>query len=360
MALKIAYLLGSGATQGVLRHSSNLSLLTRDIQEHIGKGLSAENPGFTDKIWNEILIEGRDVEHLISVLDSQYKYDASNSVRDFYHRAIVDIAGRIPAPLKPNLYTVLVDLHLNSKLSETEELQCFISLNYEDILERSIELLLAPKVDYILETVGKPPPLPEDKLIPVLKLHGSFNWENSRPINVKEMAELPFSKDALWIPPGVDKKKENYPFNLLWGKAVEYLSKANVLRIIGCSLSRNDWGLIPILYAAQSLSQQGTLRIEIVDYSQSAGRITNSYSYLTVVGIDNLDEIKLYEKQSLLPNEGVTAANYFSEQNEEKVNCFEKWLDAKIEKLYSDESGVRMDWIKQDTTKFAASYYNKT
>lgn len=364
MVQKVAYLLGSGATHGVVQHSNNLGLLTRDIQQHIRERLEAEKPGFTDKIWNEIVKVGRDVEHLISVLDSQYKYDMSNSVRDYYHRAISEITARIPTPLQPNLYTVLVDLHWNSRLSETEELLCFMSLNYEDILERSIEAHLARRVDYILETTGRALLLPDGKTIPVLKLHGSFNWQNSRPVNVRQMSELPTSKDTLWIPPGLDKKKENYPFNLLWGRAVEYISQADVLRIIGCSLSRNDWGLIPILYAAQSLYQGGGLRIEIVDYFEIAGQISNSYNYLSVVGIDKLDEIMLYERQSLLPNEGVTAETYFSWQNSEKINCFEKWLDAKIEYLYTDDpftenSVMREDLLNKSEAKIASRYYSK-
>ena len=59
------------------------------------------------------------------------------------------------------------------------------------------------------------------------------------------------SSNTLWIPPGVDKKRENYPFNYLWGQAVENLLECDVLRVIGCSLSRNDWGMIPILYTIQ-------------------------------------------------------------------------------------------------------------
>ena len=86
-------------------------------------------------------------------------------------------------------------------------------------------------------------------------------FSNRRPIRVKSMTSLNKKDNALWIPPGVDKRTEYYPFNLLWGKAKEFLMNCDILRIVGCSLNRNDWALIPILYIIQKFNDNRKLKL---------------------------------------------------------------------------------------------------
>lgn len=365
MVQKVAYLLGSGATHGAIKSiDSTKSLLTEDIQRWISKELEKDraDPVFDDVIWNEITKDKRDVEHIITVLDTQYKYATANSARELYRNAIVEIAEQVP--FEHNLYSVLLDLHLNSKLLEFESLLCLMSLNYDDLLERSIEGHLNRNVDYGLVTKPADPFDNTKESVAVLKLHGSFSWQNIRPIQIAKMNSLA-PHETLWVPPGVDKKRENYPFNLLWGKAVEYISECDILRIIGCSLSRNDWGLIPILYTAQRLSNTKGLKIEIVDYTENADSIENNYKYLDVTKMVDLDEIRLYEKTNLSPDMGITSASYFTIAAAKKINCFEKWLDAKIEYLFTDDpftdnSVMREDLLNKSEAKIAAPYYSKT
>lgn len=362
MPKKIVYLLGSGATQGAIRKiDEEKSLLTRDIQKYIREKRQEQmgpSVDVSDKIWNEIITDGRDIEHIISMLDCQYKYATANTIREYYHEAIVHIVASIGVETPPNLYTVLADLHLRSALRSQETVLCYMSLNYEDLFERSIRSHLNTNADYVVETVGSDAVIYQDSL-PVLKLHGSFNWSNKRPIEIADMTKLPCS-DTLWIPPGVDKKKEHYPFNLLWGKAVEFISQCDTLRIIGCSLSRNDWGLIPILYTAQTLGDRNSLSIEVIDYAEAADRISATYGYLSVSSILDLDEIGRYYTSNYHGIDYNDFKTYFSEGSEARVNCFEKWLDAKIEDSHTVDEVIRNDLIEKSEATFVARYYNKS
>jgi hypothetical protein len=357
MPKRVVYLLGSGATQGVIKHAENRSLLTGDIQDFIRDELQNPDAVFTDKIWNEIIKDDRDVEHLITVLDSQYKHETANQVRKYYRKAIVSLAGRLTNPLPNNLYTYLVDLHVRGRLRDHEQLTCFLSLNYEDILERSVEdRIPGVSLDYVIETDLSQ--APQGDVIPVLKLHGSFNWVNSRPIGLAEMGSID-DEHTLWIPPGVDKKRENYPFNLLWGRAVEYIQNADVIRVLGCSLSRNDWGLIPVLYTAQSLSIRKGLKIELIDYRESVDSVVNNYRYLNFDQFIDLPEVRKYKPRgSELSRDA--AGEFYSISNKNTVNIFESWLNAKIEFLYSEDGVMRDDLLKKGPASLVAEYYTNS
>lgn len=201
MAKKVVYLFGAGSTQAVIKAiSPEKGLLTPDIQEVIEQQYSSR--GIDNRIWNELITEGNDIEHLISVLESQHNYSASEHVRELYRKAILELSKNFSTnPPKDNLYSVLIDLHLNVGGLE-EELLSFITLNYEDILEQTIKVHFKREIDYIITTVkhksnGKKP-------IRVFKLHGSFNWFNSRPIRIRKMTSMARG-NTLWIPPGVEK-----------------------------------------------------------------------------------------------------------------------------------------------------------
>jgi hypothetical protein len=329
---KVVYLFGAGATQAVLKSiNPSLSLLTQDIQDKIRLDYSPK--GLDKKIWSA-LITTPDIEHLISVLESQHNYSASERIRKYYRDAIIGIIVGSPELRKlptKNLYSVLIDLHKNINELD-EELLCFITLNYEDILEKTIKTLFRLKIDYSLYPDRSNH---RSDTIKVLKLHGSFNWQNTRPITVKKMTSR--SSNALWIPPGVEKRKDNYPFNLLWGQATESLMQCDILRIVGCSLSRNDWGLIPILYTVQQFSNIGKkFEIEIIDYPLTAAFIIDNYKYMEFKPFTKLPEILNFYR-NLFPS--ANSAQLIEQikdkfSDKEKSNPFYEWLEAKIYYLF--------------------------
>lgn len=349
MTKKVIYLFGAGATQAVIKDiDPEKSLMTWDIQNFIENNYSRY--GIEDRIWNELITAGRDIEHLISVLESQYNYSTVEKLRGYYSKALVELAKEVAISNPITLYTVLSDLHLNIQ-DFNEELICFITLNYEDILERSIKKHLKCQIDYGIETAT---PITNGKKISVIKLHGSFNWTNSHPIQVKSMVTLINKKGKiLWIPPGVEKRKDNYPFNLLWGRAKELLMNCDVLRIVGCSLSHNDWGLIPILYTVQKFTDKA-IDIEIIDYVPTGEKIRDNYNYLNVKIITELDELRssYLRKFPDAADEGITK-EMERKFRDQKSNPFKEWLDAKIEDLFENN-------IKISQTSFAYKFYHKT
>lgn len=346
---KVVYLFGAGATQAVLKSNNPTDgLLTKDIQEKIENKYKSR--GLTKKIWNE-LISVSDIEHLISVLETQHQNQASEKIRKYYRESIIEIAEPISKnPPQKNLYSVLIDYYNIENLDE--ELVCFITLNYEDILERTIISLFNRQIDYSLYSNSI-------KLLPdaikVLKLHGSFNWQNTRPVSIKNMT-IKNSPNSLWIPPGVEKRKDNYPFNILWGQATEYLMQCDILRVVGCSLSRNDWGLIPILYTVQKFNvSKINTEIEIIDYPSTAQNIIDNYKYMKFTSITDIPEFLEFHKKKLPFASSIALTEEINAKfnDRDKSNPFYEWLDAKIDYLFY--KGVNIKTVDN----IVYNFYNK-
>jgi hypothetical protein len=349
---KVVYLFGAGASHAVIKHANpEKGLMTADIQRQIQLKYSDKKKGVDSRIWNE-LITTSDIEHLISVLESQYNYSSTDKIRKYYRDALVELAKEFSkAPPQINLYTVLYDLHENvSDLQE--ELLCFITLNYEDLLERSLRTHLKYNADYAIKTNVE---TNAGITVEILKLHGSFNWNNSRPIQIRKMTAIPSGK-TLWIPPGVEKRKENYPFNVLWGKASECLMDCDVIRVIGCSLSRNDWGLVPLLYTAQKFNErERDIEIEVIDFLHTGEDIKSNYPYLNIKDITEIEEIiSFYKRQLSNASDEELKGEIESLFSNKDVNPFQMWLDAKIDFLVNEKM-LNIDTRK----KYVFNFYHK-
>jgi len=330
---KVVYLFGSGATHAVINSlDASKRLLTSDIREKIRE----KEPAIKDKeipvdIWNELMDVEVDIEHLISILETNYHYSSATSIRRYYHDAINSLTKEfikgIDEPLHtPNLYSILFDFH--SLKTINEKVISVFTLNYEDLFEKTVSSHLKRNVNYYIDKKREK----KENAIPVLKLHGSFNWKNTRPVTIGNSRNVK-SEHALWIPPGVDKKKENYPFNILWGKAFEFLMECDTLRVIGCSLSRNDWGLIPMIYTAMRMSGGNpSFDIEIIDFYDKGLKIKEDYSYLSIKTIIDITEFKGYLKDVYtLPSSDIPdyVKENISSDASKKINIFEWWLKAK-------------------------------
>lgn len=333
MPKKVVYLFGSGATHAVINSlDASKELLASDIREKIReKESEIKEVELSVEIWNELMDPHVDIEHLISILETDYHYSSAQKIRQFYHDAIIDLSKEFLKKINvktftPNLYSVLFDFH-NLK-SSNESVISVLTLNYEDLFEQTLKEHLNMSVNYVIAKRNNK----KGKVLPVLKLHGSFNWKNTRPITIKN-AKSGKSSDALWIPPGVDKKKENYPFNILWGKAFEYLMECDTVRVIGSSLSRNDWGLIPMLYTAMRLSgYKTTFEIEIIDFYNVGKRIQETYPYLAIKTIIDILECRNYLIDAYRLSSSDIPEHVKSDMSSnasKKVNIFEWWLKTK-------------------------------
>ena len=119
----------------------------------------------------------------------------------------------------------------------------------------------------------------------------------------------------------IEKVKDRYPFNLLWGKAFELLN-CDVLRIVGCNLSQNDWGLISLLFNTQ-LERGGIYEIELIRSHEGGEEIRKKFGFLKNVRIlGELDDC-----QDLVDSP--------------PKNTFESWLRRKLE--FYKSKGVSFD-----------------
>ena len=176
---------------------------------------------------------------------------------------------------------VLVDMH--EVAGNEERLQGFLTLNYDVFLERAIVEELGREVDYGIahrshsQTVSP---------ITVLKMHGSFGWSRNWPIET----QLRHSA-GVWIPPGIKKPKNDYPFNVIWGRARELLD-CDVLRIIGCNLGPNDWDLVSLLFSTRHTHTSAPpYAIEVISGFETADRIRNLFPYLEIRWLPELPRI---------------------------------------------------------------------
>lgn len=119
--------------------------------------------------------------------------------------------------------------------------------------------------------------------IPLLKLHGSFNWRNARIRDQRRTIDI--------IPLGSAKTYLYAPYVFIWTRALEVLISCDTLRIIGCSLSPNDLHLIDLLFKAH-LERREPFEIEVIDFEETGEAIRDNYGFFpkirTLSKIENI------------------------------------------------------------------------
>jgi hypothetical protein len=251
-----------------------------------------------------------------------------------FREEIQDQLKKLGDKFTPKLYPALIDMHEIAGLNE--EITGIMTINYEDILDRGAQIVKG-SVNYSIKTKAAHSHLKNEQSsgFPVLKLHGSFNWKNTYPITLIDDDKIVEHEDVLWIPPGVEKNRLKYPFSLLWGRAIEILD-CDILRVVGCSLSRNDWQLVSLLYTTQKLSSSREYLIELINTRKDCFRIRGDYTYLNCCVISDI----LVVKESIAKSLGVAAEEIKEEAIEqylENKNIFDLWLRSKGEWLQSKD-----------------------
>ena len=178
------------------------------------------------------------------------------------------------------LYKVLIDIYEIEQFPEA--LQGIITTNYDEYIENAIEQVDDCSVDFGIHVE---PSSQEADGVRLLKLHGSFGWQATWPITRADGGNA-----TLWIPPGIQKVKNTYPFNVIWGLAREMLS-CDILRVVGCKLGPNDWDLISLLFAMRHANDTVRPEIEVIDSPLHVERLKESYPYLEMKSILEIDEI---------------------------------------------------------------------
>ena len=292
---KVAYLIGAGGSHACVKAlGSPNGILMSDLATELVASINHlvetdEQYRPLRRVVNEIVGEEADFEHLITFFD-----ESPSAV----HRAFADRMRKVFEDVlnarlqeieteygsdRMSLYAALFDMYNVTGIDES--LHGVLTLNYDDYIEvAAAEIHDSPPIDLDFGASTN-----EAQRSWFLKLHGSFAWEDAWPIRRRVAGS---SSRPLWIPPGIRKGKERYPFNLLWGLARDVLN-CDVLRVIGCRLGPSDWDLISLLFGTRHANRDRdlTYSIEIIDSPKNAARLQESYPYLGVKSLFEIDTL---------------------------------------------------------------------
>ena len=263
-------------------------LMAREIRSFIISKGDAYRP--LDDLTNDLVGDNTNYEHIITFLDaspSDLHRRFAAELRQLFEDVLRRRLAKIELELGNDrfaLYAMLLDMYNVKGCPET--LQAILTINYDNFIEAAT-VDLGYSVDFGIgthEVIAS-----SENSIKLVKLHGSFYWDDTWPISAHIDAK---STTPIWIPPGIEKPKERYPFNLLWGIARELL-QCDVLRIVGCNLSGTDWDLISLLFTTRHSNGALTTpyRVEVIDSPRRAREIQASYPYLDVVSILEIEEM---------------------------------------------------------------------
>ena len=365
---KVVYLFGAGASQGTVSATgSSVRLLMRDLSEEINDKLHVlvkdKYPTSTPvtRFVNEVIDADIDVEQVITFLGesgSSTHRTLAAEFREAFKEVLQKRLDRVQDDLETRsaeLYAILIDMHLIPDFDE--ELSGVLTVNYDDLFESAVKNLHNRTVDHGVSIRGAPRS-PES--ITILKLHGSFDWTDQWPINSSGAGD--FTPTPLWIPPGVQKAKGHYPFNVLWGLARELLD-CDILRIVGCKLSANDWDLVSMLFTTKHVHMEhGPYEIEVIDKPSVAKEIATAFPYLHPKSLIELGDgvgarfigealdIAPKEFRDLSEQDKVRAAGRV---NDKVHNPFYQWLKLRAEILYENLESIETE--KRFIGRFATS-----
>lgn len=347
MPIKVAYLFGAGASQGELSQNGfPKSILMPDLVYEIARKIHDDKIASLADVSNE-LVSGADIEHLITLYEAsgtREHNEIAKKLKTLFRQKIQERINELGSSFFPTLFASLIDMHSIEGLDE--KLVLIMTTNYEDLIEKAMQHV-AGGINYTIKTMSKDKHYSvKEDTVPILKLHGSFNWKSEFPVTIQ--SKITREEDVIWIPPGVVKRREYYPFNVIWGKARELL-ECDILRIIGSSLSGNDWELVSLIHTTQQLRTDGKppYTIELIDYPEKCEKLKDQYNYLNIKTILEIPEVQEYivriytakdiGRREISEEKIKGIAKYISDK---ETNIFSFWLRAKGEKLYYDDISI--------------------
>ena len=301
--------------------------------------------GKLERFVNNIIVNEVDLEHIITFLDespSSMHRQFAEELRHVFAKVLKKELREIKRIIGKNrfaLYSALLDMH---QIEECPEILCgILSINYDEYIEAAAKDVYG-KAFNVNYGFGIQDMENENPSLLLLKLHGSFNWEDNWPIEPAGRE----SKNPLLIPPGIQKAKSRYPFNFLWGLARDML-ECDVLRIIGCRLSGNDWDLISLLFSTRNIhaTKARPYVIEVIDSPKRALQLQEQYPYLEVRSLFELkdQDIGSHFISELLGGSPRAFEDLDEDDRKEAVkgcygekNWFRMWLQQKAEAFERD------------------------
>ena len=271
---RIVYLFGAGATHAELQNiepalvERGQGLLVRDMSSRVIDRARKGKKYLSDVSTVSGTSGSLNIELLISLIENSKIHGWEYKTRRLKTLVQEDIEKILSASRTRRFYLhkALLELHNHAATQAREKLTGLISLNYDDVLDAAYEQYYGvPRYCFSLE-----PDPPTTGAIPLLKLHGSFNWKSKKIRGRKKAVEI--------IPLGTTKSYIHPPYGCIWNQALETLIGCHTLRVIGCSLSQNDVHLIDLLFKAH-LERGSPFEIEIIASQRDGMAIRQNYGF---------------------------------------------------------------------------------
>lgn len=345
----VVYLIGAGASHAcVKRVNSPHGILMENLNDSLANKVRTlietryrSHRGLSSLV-NTVIDENTDFEQIITFLADSPSLVHRQFAEDLRKTFEEVLRGRLDAIRRDfgsdpvELYATLLDMH--RIVGSAETLGGILTTNYDLYLEAAMSQVRHSRADLGFQLQNR---CVSDGSLTLIKLHGSFDWQETWPTSFG-------AGDAtLWIPPGIQKAKQTYPFNILWGLARELLA-CDVLRIIGCRLGGNDWDLISLLFTTRHVnSNPNPYRIEVIDSPKRAEDIKAHFPFLDVLSILEIEDIG----DQLVSDFTVGRMQRYDELSKDKQqavikeageqrNWFELWLRHKVEALFIELGSV--------------------
>ena len=301
MKKRVVYLIGAGASHACVEFANGgTGILMRDLNPKLSKEVRKlvqhKNLQYRTlhDLTNNVINETTDFEHVITFLDespSHVHRQFAEDLRKIFHKVLFQELKKIKKDLGKQrflLYSALLDMHQIK--DSPESLHAILSLNYDEFIEDAAKEVYVNHLDPVDFGVHALQDKTLEKRLKLFKLHGSFSWKDIWPIG-KQVGNG--KKNPLWIPPGIQKSKERYPFSALWSMAREALD-CDVVRIIGCRLSPSDWDLISLLFTTRHTHVRNQpYLVEVIDSPSHALELSERYPYLDIRSILEIETMDI-------------------------------------------------------------------
>jgi hypothetical protein len=309
---KIVYLFGAGATHAELQNlepdliEEKLGLLVTNVSSRVIERVRTDKRYLKDVEMVSGTAGSLNIELLISLIENSKIHDweyKTQCLKTLVQEDIETILSK-SRTRRFCLHKALFELHKHTVTKTNEQLTGLISLNYDDVLDQAYKRYYGrPNYCFTLADA------PSSECIPLLKLHGSFNWKGQKIRGRRRTIEI--------IPLGSTKNYLHAPYGFIWARALEVLIECDTLRVIGCSLSQNDAHLIDLLFKAH-LERGRAANIEIISSTVAGEAIKRNYGF--VRGIKKLTETE----------------NSIAEENPK--NPFKTWLKHKSIRMLGEST----------------------
>lgn len=353
---RVVYLIGAGASHGSVssagcKRSTLMSALGLPLATAVRELVcfKSKKYGTLKGLVNNIINDEVDFEHIITFFDespSAIHRQFADELRHVFAKVLKKELHEIKQDIGKErfaLYSALLDMYLIKGCPEV--LNGILSINYDEYIEGAARVV-GETINY---GFGVQNIENAKRSFLLLKLHGSFNWKDIWPIEITGRG----TKNPLLISPGIQKAKNRYPFNVLWGLARDVLD-CDVLRVVGCRLSGNDWDLISLLFSTRNVHGTTTRPyvIEVIDSPKRAFQLKKQYPYLEVCSVFELKDRDIGDHfVSELLGGPPRAFEGLDHTDREKaltrdyggINWFRMWLQHKAEAFERDPSIMSTD-----------------